>query len=220
MNKPLLFIPTLALLSWLAISQATEAFAGAEPPSAGMALILAGEFMAGEPGVLRPMLVDAFYMDIHEVTQKNFEKVMGRNPSAHKGADHPVDTVTWYEAREYCQKSGKRLPTEWEWEKAAKAGTITVYYWGNEPDPAYAWFGEAWSTGHHPVGQKKPNAYGLYDMSGNVWEWTSTSYDSREKEKVVCGGSWQNIASAVASANRSFDPPVGRFANTGFRCAR
>jgi formylglycine-generating enzyme required for sulfatase activity len=189
-------------------------------PPLGMATIPAGEFMAGEPGALRPMYLDAFYLDIHEVTQKDFEALMGKNPSSRKGADHPVEMVTWFEAREYCQKSGKRLPTEWEWEKAAKAGTVTAYYWGNEPDPAYAWFGEAWSGGHHPVGQKKTNAYGLYDMSGNVWEWTATAYDFRDKEKVVRGGSWQNVADAVASANRSFDPPVGRFANTGFRCAQ
>src|SRR3989338_5443550 len=149
-----------------------------------MVMIPASEFMAGSPGSLKGMVIDAFYMDKYEVTQREFQQVMGKNYSYFKGCpDCPVEKVTWFEAKEYCGKVGKRLPTEWEWEKAAKAGTTTTYYWGESESMMgdYAWYESNSGSKTHPVGQKKPNNYGLYDMAGNVWGGAATDYDSSNK---------------------------------------
>jgi formylglycine-generating enzyme required for sulfatase activity len=186
-----------------------------------MVLIPAGEFLAGSPGSLKGMVVSEFYIDKYEVTQREFQQVMGNNPSNFEGCDNcPVDSVTWYEADEYCGKVGKRLPTEWEWEKAAKAGTTTRFYWGESENMAgdYAWYNKNSDNKTHPVGQKKPNGYELYDMAGNVFEWTSTDYDS--SNKVVRGGSWKYIASDLRSSARGVNWPAFRnYGILGFRCA-
>ncbi|OGW16767.1 MAG: hypothetical protein A3K09_08570, partial [Nitrospinae bacterium RIFCSPLOWO2_12_FULL_47_7] len=185
-----------------------------------MVLIPSGEFMAGEPNSLKGMVINAFYMDKYEVTQREYEQVMGKNPSSFKGSDRPVESVTWYEADEYCRKVGKRLPTEWEWEKAAKGGTTTIFYWGESEDMAgdYAWYNENSGKKTHPVGQKKPNNYGLYDMAGNVCEWTSTDYDS--SSKIFRGGSWRYDTIYVRSSYRSGGraPPDYSYYGYGFRC--
>ena len=186
-----------------------------------MVMIPASEFMAGSPGSLKGMVIDAFYMDKYEVTQREYEQVMGKNPSEFKGCPNcPVEQVTWYEADEYCGKVGKRLPTEWEWEKAAKGGTTTIFYWGESEDMAgdYAWYNENSGKKTHPVGQKKPNNYGLYDMAGNVCEWTSTDYDS--SNKVLRGGSWYHDTHNVRPSNRRYITPVHRDLTYGFRCAQ
>lgn len=201
---------------FLLCAGATFASAGAPKAPEGMTLIPAGEFLAGEVAMSREMRVDAFYMDKYEVTQANYEKAMGVNPSKHKGPDHPVDTVSWDEAKAFCEKSRKRLPTEWEWEKAAKAGSSTKYYWGEVGNSRFASFDGAWPEGHFAVGQRKPNAFGLYDMSGNVWEWTSTSEGTN---KVMRGGSWFSSAHWVRSAVRIANPPMRRNPDMGFRCA-
>ncbi|MEE9499466.1 MAG: formylglycine-generating enzyme family protein [Nitrospinaceae bacterium] len=133
--------------------------------------------------------IEKFYLDIYEVTQIDFEKVMGKNPSKYKGDNLPVERVLWNEAREYCEKIGKRLPTEAEWEKAAKGGGNTLYPWGNEVVSGMANFcdvnckayfkAEQFDDGFKgtaPVGSYPPNGYGLYDMAGNVWEWVSDWY--------------------------------------------
>jgi formylglycine-generating enzyme required for sulfatase activity len=181
------------------------------------------------------VLIDDFFMDVYEVTQADYERVMGSNPSKFKGGNRPVESVTWHEAKAYCEKVGKRLPTEAEWEKAARGGTTTAYYWGNDSGSNYAWYGEDWKRGHHPVGQKKPNAFGLYDMSGNVWEWTADWYDesyyrnvsrnnpkgpSNGKKKVLHGGSWTGLAVNMRSATRSRMDPTERRYDFGFRCAK
>jgi len=125
-----------------------------------MVLIPAGEFMAGDPGSLKDMVINAFYMGKYEVTQREYEQVMGKNPSYFKGSDRPVESVTWYEADEYCKRVGKRLPTEWEWEKAAKGGTTTKYYRGNEVGKNNAncdVCGSRWNNKETaPVGSFKP----------------------------------------------------------------
>jgi formylglycine-generating enzyme required for sulfatase activity len=133
--------------------------------------------------------IEKFYLDIYEVTQIDFKKVMGKNPSKYKGDNLPVERVLWNEAREYCEKIGKRLPTEAEWEKAAKGGGDTLYPWGNEVVSGMANFcdvnckayfkAEQFDDGFKgtaPVGSYPPNGYGLYDMAGNVWEWVSDWY--------------------------------------------
>ncbi|MBI3601104.1 MAG: SUMF1/EgtB/PvdO family nonheme iron enzyme [Nitrospinae bacterium] len=184
-----------------------------------MVLIPSGEFMAGVPCSLKGMVLSEFSIDKYEVTQREYEQVMGKNPSEFKDCpDCPVEKVTWNEAKEYCGKVGKRLPTEWEWEKAAKAGTTTTYYWGESEGMVgdYAWYGKN-SDKTHPVGQKKPNTYGLYDMTGNVWEWTSTDYDS--SNKVLRGGSWGVGTYGLGSSSRYWAEPSARSVDFGFRCA-
>lgn len=210
-----------------------------EPDLTGMAVIPAGEFLMGSEELedekpVHAVNLPAFAIDNFEVTQNNFQRVMKSNPSRFTGDWLPVEKVTWFEARDYCLKVGKRLPTEAEWEKAARAGTVTRYHWGDEMDDEYAWRWENAQRKTHPVGQKRPNAYGLFDMAGNVMEWVSDWYgenyysESPEsspkgsftgKHRVLRGGSWKDLADTFRSACRSWDLPVGRFDNFGFRCA-
>jgi formylglycine-generating enzyme len=185
---------------------------------AKMSYISGGVFFAGKLYSLKKMSIKAFCMDQYEVTQADYNRVMGTNPSYIKGKNRPVEKVIWREAKAYCQKVGKHLPTEWEWEKAVKAGTRTKFYWGNEPSATHAWYGGSWEEGHHPVGQKQPNTLGLYDMSGNVWEWTDSNYDG--SNKVLRGGSWVDSPNDMRSANRSGNDPTERSSNHGFRCAQ
>jgi len=190
---------------------------------AKMSFIPKGELLLSTSGKRYHItrLISAFCMDKFEVTQAEYERVMETNPSDFKGANRPVDSVVWSEAKAYCEKVGKRLPTEWEWEKAAKAGTTTEYYWGNEPDATYAWYGGNYKGGHHPVGQKEPNNFGLYDMSGNVWEWTNSDHEKYEGEKVLRGGSWSENPLYLRSAIRyNLDPSGHRLSSCGFRCAK
>jgi formylglycine-generating enzyme required for sulfatase activity len=191
--------------------------------------------MYSSEGPAHSVLIDEFFIDKYEVTQDKFEGVMGSNPSKFKGANHPVDTVTWFEAETYCQKMGKRLPTEAEWEKAAKAGTNTMYYWGDEYDGNYSWTNDNSGETTHPVSQKKPNRFGLYDMVGNVWEWTSDWYGkhyyqnssptnpkgpTHGKEKIIRGGSWGNHPFYARSSERNWAEPAKRKNKYGFRCAK
>lgn len=159
----------------------------------GTVLVPAGEFFMGtaareddpvaQPG--HPVYLDSFYIDKYEVTQKQYKSVMGENPSIWLGSDLPVHNVSWHDARSYCEKVGKRLPTEAEWEKAAKGGKDNR--WAGTSDPGdigkYAWIDDARVSGEkrsgsrpRPIGEKEPNGYGIFDMSGNVWEWTADWY--------------------------------------------
>ena len=143
------------------------------------------------------MSINAFCMDQYEVTQKEYEQVMGKrnNFSDFKGYNRPVEMLVWDEANKYCGRVGKRLPTEWEWEKAAKAGTATNYYWGNDVGHNNAncnGCGSRWDNKETaPVGSFKPNPWGLYDMLGNVDEWTVDWYSTGKWFKVLRGGSWR-----------------------------
>lgn len=168
----------------------------------------------------------------YEVTQKQYESVMGRNPSRFKGGNLPVEQVSWNDAVEFCKKLTEReralgrisadqeyrLPTEEEWEHACRAGTTTKYYTGDTvEDLARAgWYYGNSDDKTHPVGQKEPNAFGLYDMHGNVWEWTSTPYGSL---RVYLGGSWRNDADGCESSFRGnyLDSPRRRDYYLGFR---
>jgi formylglycine-generating enzyme required for sulfatase activity len=128
-----------------------------------------------------------FYMGETEVTQAQYEAVMGTNPSHFKGATNPVECVCWDYATEFCKKlsdktrQAVRLPMEAEWEYACRAGTATAFSFGDADSTIgdYAWYGANSGGTTHPVGQKKPNAWGLYDMHGNVWEWCADWFGLR-----------------------------------------
>jgi formylglycine-generating enzyme len=171
-----------------------------------MSLIPAGEYTAGyEFGIedekpVHVVALDSFYMDKYEVTQSEYERVMENNPSSFKGSNHPVHNVTWFEAIEYCGKVGKRLPSEVEWEIAAKGGIHSnngIYPWGASFDGNNANFCDRncdhhWSKKEYddgfsktaPVGSYVENGYGLYDMAGNVWEWVADWYDPKFYKKA------------------------------------
>jgi len=229
-------------------------------------LIPAGEFMMGSPEgeeerdddegpqhkvrITRP-----FYLGVYEVTQEQYEKIMGENPSSFKGASRPVENVSWDNAVEFCRrlsrKEGReyRLPTEAEWEYACRAGTTTRFYWGDSDAESvmkdYCWYENNaqesdWTAPHaseegtQPVGQKRPNARGLYDMSGNVWEWCADWYDGDYYEdsptddptgpasgsyRVGRGGGWVSSPRNCRSADRNGGTPGYRIINLGFRVA-
>ena len=216
-----------------------------------MVLIRPGKFMMGE-GIDRHEVTISkpFYMGATEVTQAQYEAVMGKNPSKFKGATNPVEMVSWDYATDFCKKLSEktrqvvRLPTEAEWEYACRAGTQTAYSFGDDPSALgdYAWWGRNSGKTTHPVGQKKPNAWGLYDMHGNVWEWCADWWGEYPKgpvtdpsgpstdpsgpatgdsgDRVMRGGSWyDNVAGRFRGGGRCFDPACG-FDFIGFRCAR
>ncbi len=138
---------------------------------------------------------------------------MGSNPSHFKGAQLPVESVDWNQAAEYCRRVGGRLPTEKEWEYAARAGSTGARYGALD---AVAWHGGNSGNTTHPVGQKQANAWGLYDMLGNVWEWTADDYNS--ERKVLRGGSWSVIIRYVRVSFRDGLMPALSDVNAGFRC--
>jgi formylglycine-generating enzyme required for sulfatase activity len=188
-----------------------------------------------------------FYLQTTEVTQKQWRQVMGQNPSIFKdyGDGCPVETVSWNEAQEFIKKLNQmesggryRLPTEAEWEYACRAQSKGKFYFGDEEARLgeYAWYARNSGGKTHPVGEKEPNAWGLYDMHGNVWEWVEDDYhgsytgapddgrawiDSpRDSARVVRGGSWGLGARDCRSATRIIYGPGDRNGSMGFRLSR
>ena len=162
-----------------------------------------------------------------EVTQGQWKAVMGGNTSdLNKCGDNcPVERVSWDDAKEYIQKlnakTGKqyRLPSEDEWEYACYGGSQSEYCGGGNID-AVAWYESNSGGKTHPVGQKQANGYGLYDMSGNVWEWVDDCYDEGCKLRVLRGGSWLDVAQFVRAAWPYSYAPAKRLDIFGFRLAR
>ena len=216
-------------------------------------LIPPGEFVMGSPesepdrqGNETQHLVKItkpFYLGVHEVTQAQYERVMGSNPSDEKGPTAPVEQVSWHDAVAFCSKLSKqegveyRLPTEAEWEYACRAGTTTAYSFGDDVSQLgeYAWYYDNLEYTTHPVGELKPNAWDLYDMHGNVWEWCQDWYVPYGNEKVVSdstgaasghfrvlrGGAIGLLPRDVRAANRNIVYQPGyRILNDGFRVAR
>ncbi len=207
-------------------------------------LIPAGTFTMGEGDDAHEVtLTKSFKMGVHEVTQDQYEKVMGVNPSGFRGADNPVKKVSWNDAVEFCRKLSElpsekaagnvyRLPTEAEWEYACRAGTTTKYSFGDDESELgnYAWSLENSGDKTHPVGGKKPNAWGLYDMHGNVWEWcqdwygdypsgsvTDPSGATSGSDRVLRGGGSSLAAEHCRSTSRLWSRPTDRFSGFGFR---
>ncbi len=169
--------------------------------------------------------LNSFWMGKYEVTQAQWEKIMGHNPTRKfKGTNYPVGSVSWDDTQEFVKllnaKSGKdfRLPSEAEWEYAARAGAQTIYSFGDDPKllGEYAWYKDNSDNKPHPVGQKQPNAFGLFDMHGNMEEWVADSYldytvapaDGRVysggpgSRYVIRGCTWKCAPAGVRSSNR------------------
>jgi formylglycine-generating enzyme required for sulfatase activity len=183
-------------------------------------------------------LTQPFYMGKFTVTQEHYQAVIGENPSGFKSKDNPVETVSWYDAQTFCQKLSEQtkqtvqLPTEAEWEYACRAGTTTRFYSGDsEADLArVAWYRENSKDTTHPVGQKEPNTFGLYDMHGNVAQWCQDWCDKdyygksvvenpqQGDERVLRGGSWYVYNPVFCrSTSRGSRSPDYRYSSFGFR---
>jgi formylglycine-generating enzyme required for sulfatase activity len=233
--------------------------------SLGMEFILtpAGEFDMGSPSrekrrklwespVHRVTIEKPFYLGRYPVTQEQWQKVMGNNPSFFKGEDRPVESISWVEAQVFLQKLNSlekanetaclyRLPTEAEWEYAARAGTATSYFFGDDESKLteFAWFLENSGLETHPVGLKKPNPWGLIDIYGNVGEWVQDEYhicykgapiDGRAWEnpfpcvsvpvRIRRGGGWNGNAGCCRSAERLFAAQDRRLNSLGLRVVR
>ncbi len=221
----------------------------------GMVFIKGGCFIMGNDYAQEDekpeheVCVDDFFMDKHEVTQAKWEQVTGYNPSKIIGPDLPLEQVNYIDIQEYLEKAECRLPTEAEWEYAARGGADARYYWGNMMDESYAWYEDNSKKTTHPVGQKLPNQYGLYDMMGNVWEWVNDWYEPyyqiRDKKnpkgpetgeyRVIRGGAFDSSAGALRITNRIWLHPKNRvfpkvttygqiineiYNYIGFRCAK
>ena len=128
------------------------------------------------------------------MTQQAYQRVTGQNPSDFKGANLPVETVSWDEAQSYCQAIGGRLPTEAEWEYAARAGSTGARYGDLDQ---IAWYSGNSGGKTHEVGQKQANAWGLFDMLGNVWQWTADWY-AQGQSRALRGGAWNVVRGSCA----------------------
>ena len=216
--------------------------------TAKLVLIPAGEFLMGaesayedQAPIHRVRITRPFYMSATEVAQQQYVAVMGSISAIFKGDNHPAERASWPNAMEFCKRLSARagvevrLPTEAEWEYACRAGTETQYYFGSDPKAldAYGWNAENCGGRTRPVGQKKPNAWGLHDMYGNLSEWCSDWYaadyysnspvddpsgPAEGKFRVSRGGCWITEPEICCSAHRDWIlPRVAYDPHFGFR---
>ena len=177
------------------------------PDGATMVLVPAGPFDMGHEGNRRPVVLDDFYLDMHEVTNARYRRFVAqtghRPPPAWEDAsltrpDQPVVGLAWSDADAYCRWAGKRLPTEAEWEKSARGGLVgKAYPWGEEPPGPAGPYRANFDTGPtgdadgfpktSQVGSFAPNGYGLFDMAGNVWEWCADRYVLQPGDEPLLG---------------------------------
>jgi formylglycine-generating enzyme required for sulfatase activity len=215
-----------------------------------LVLIPAGKFLMGSPGdeagrdedegpQREVVISQPFYMGVHEVTQGQYEAIMGANPSKFIDGAKPVESVSWDDAVEFCRRVSRRthqhvaLPTEAQWEYACRTGSKARFAFGDDDRQlsAHARYGQGAEAGTAAVGSKKPNAWGLYDMHGNVWEWCADWYASSYvnaatqdpvgplsgQSRVLRGGSWANTWEGCRCAARNKSIPDVRYNGIGFR---
>ena len=259
-KRELGFAPIFAALAFFATfwisSPAVDGSAKTYTNSIGMEFVLipAGSFMMGadknfedahddETPRHKVRISKPFYLGEYEVTQEQWVAVMGSNPSEFKARERPVETVSWEDAQAFIRKLNSkeghqryRLPTEAEWEYAARAGSGGKYAFGDDEGQLsqYAWYYGNSGDKTQPVGRLQPNAWGLYDMHGNVWEWVQDWYDENYYSKspstdpagpssgsyrVLRGGSWGSFAGVCRSAAPNRSTPSARDFNYGFRLA-
>lgn len=257
------FLSILAFCALLVCCRAAPAADSTFTNELGMEFVYVapGTFMMGSPAdepdrnqsekQHRETIAEAFYMQATEVTIGQWQEVMGRRwLFSRKGPkDRPVTGVSWHDCRDFVQKLSRRLegtyrlPTEAQWEYACRAGTQTVYSWGNEIDCTDAMFANSPVKSDRcvqtvkdrglepgapaPVKSYPPNPWGIHDMHGNVWEWSRDCFDAytrpEQKQNFSCsrrvrrGGSWYSNAHNLRSANRAWAHPASKFKTTGFR---
>jgi len=238
-------------------------FAPASTGDDNMVFVQGGTFQMGsneeaDEKPIHTVTVNDFYIGKYEVTQKEWKEVMGKNPSNWKGDELPVERVSWYDAVEFCNKksekeglqkcysgsgknitcnfnaNGYRLPTEAEWEYAARGGNKSrdYTYSGSNSIGDVAWCSSNSGSKTHPVGKKQSNELGIYDMSGNVWEWCNDWYDSNYYSssprnnppgasvgfrRVFRGGGWRGSAGDGRVADRRYHNPASSSSSIGFR---
>jgi formylglycine-generating enzyme required for sulfatase activity len=209
-------------------------------------LVPGGTFLFGspidEPGrsadeTQRTATVAPFLIARTPCTQAAYERIVGENPSNSRGPTLPVERVTWTEAVAFCAAVDLVLPSEVEWEYACRAGTTTTYSFGDDVSELadYAWYGSKPKdpgAGTHPVGQKKANAFGLYEMHGNVWQWCDDTCGSlpngrplrvtaqEDLPRVLRGGDWTCAPRYLRSAHRARMMPESEHLGSGFRPAK
>lgn len=205
-----------------------------------LVLIPSGEFWMGnqdreDERPFHKVYLDAYLMAIKPITQEAWHKVTRQNPSFfNKQGEYPVEQISWDELSDFCKRTSLEIPTEAQWERACRAGTVTTYYWGEEINGDYLWYSDNSGRTTHPAGAKKPNRFGIYDVCGNVWEWCRDDYREDAYQfhgkknpiyldatavtrKVRRGGSWLNRAEGCRCAIRQCDEPSRRASGLGGR---
>jgi len=189
----------------------------------------------------RKVKVDAFLIDATEVTNRQYKKLFPKHEFPANLIDHPAVNVTWKMADEYCRKMDGHLPSEAEFERAARGDDGRAYPWGNDFDPRNAIYvesgggssklkigsfelessGSSLLGGTSPVGsiEAGESPFGVYDMAGNVWEWQAGWYDEKKKLRLLKGGSWLTSKESLRSSTRLSDTGDSKFNDYGFRCS-
>lgn len=244
----LLIVLMMGSFAWSANAKTIERDC---PDCPDLVLIPAGSFQMGEKPGQSVAIQKSFAMGTTLVTQGQWQALMGKNPSEFSacGSACPVENVSWEDAQVFIlrlnAKTGKhyRLPTEAEWEYACRAGVNTLYCGGNAPETV-AWYEGNSDNSTHPVATKKSNAWGLFDMSGNLWQWVEDCYKEGVQptppangaaanqpkphalaaencsSRVIRGGSWHNSAQEIVVTRRSAEDPTVRVHSIGLRVAR